>query len=350
MTRIGMNPARDRVGDYRPARVTVAVLACVPYLEGYFKRRWDLLRLCVGSILANTYEPFDLLVFDNGSCAPVRAYLNSLLEAGRIQYLMSASENIGKIGAFKVMFPAAPGEVIAYCDDDIFFYPGWLRAHLNLLDRFPNVGAVSGSPIRDMFGHGVESNLRFAAQDPATRLLRGHTIPAEWEMDWAESYGRDLELHRQWVEQNEDIILERHGVRAYAAANHNQFVSPKPAISALLPEDWSGRLMGQMVELDNAMDEKGYLRLSTIGRTTKHMGNMATPELVAEARGLGVNVEGVQGIRMRTPKRSLLSTFVEWKPVRWLLYGVYNRLFWLLSQQSGEWLKVNKPDRKRGRG
>lgn len=108
--------------------------------------------------------------------------------------------------------------------------------------------------------------------------------------------------------------------------------------------------MGQMVELDNAMDEKGYLRLSTIGRTTKHMGNMATPELVAEARGLGVNVEGVQGIRMRTPKRSLLSTFVEWKPVRWLLYGVYNRLFWLLSQQSGEWLKVNKPDRKRGRG
>jgi glycosyltransferase involved in cell wall biosynthesis len=350
MTRIGMNPARDRVGDYRPARVTVAVLACVPYLEGYFKRRWDLLRLCLGSILANTHEPYDLLVFDNGSCEAVRAYLDSLLEAGRIQYLLSASKNIGKIGAFKLMFPAAPGEIIAYCDDDMFFYPGWLSAHLELLDRFPRVGAVSGSPIRDMFGHGIQSNLRFAEGDPETRLLRGHTIPVEWEIDWADSYGRDHELHRQWVDRNQDIILERRGVKAYAAANHNQFVSPKSVATALLPKDWSGRLMGGMVEFDNAMDAQGYLRLSTLGRTTKHMGNMATPELVSEARALGVDVEGVRGIRMSVPKRDLLSRIVDWKPVHWFVYGLYNRLFWLLSQQSGEWLKVNKPDRKRGRG
>lgn len=350
MTRIGMNPARDRKGDYRPARVTVSVLACVPYLEGYFKRRWDLLRLCIGSILANTREPYDLLVFDNGSCEPVSSYLQSMLAAGQIHYLMSASQNIGKIGAFKVMFPAAPGEIIAYCDDDIFFYPGWLPAHLDLLDRFPHVGAVSGSPIRDMFGHGIESNLRFAEEDPDTRLARGHTIPLEWEMDWAGSYGRDEELHRQWVNQTEDIVLERQGVKAYAAANHNQFVSPKAALLDVLPEGWSGRLMGGMVELDNRMDAKGYLRLSTIGRTAKHMGNLATPELVAEARELNVDVEGVRGMRIGEPRRNLVSRLLDWKPVHWLLYGLYNRLFWLLSQQSGEWLKVNRPDRGGGRG
>lgn len=347
MTRIGMNPARDRVGDYRPARVTVAVLAYVPYLEGYFKGRLDLLRLCLGSILENTAEDFDLLVFDNGSCQEARMYLRALLESGHIQYLISASQNIGKIGAFKVLFAAAPGEIVAYCDDDMFFYPGWLSAHLDLMDRFPRVGAVSGSPIRDMFGHGIESNLRFAEEDPETELRRGHTIPLEWEMQWAESYGRDLEIHRREVEQTEDITLERGGVKAYAAANHNQFVTPKAVINSVLPDEWSGRLMGEMIELDNEMDAQGYLRLSTIGRTTKHMGNLATPELMAEAEEFGVDVEGIRAVEIGTPKRGLLSRIVEWRPVHWFLYGLYNRLFWLLSQQSGEWLKVNKPGVKR---
>jgi glycosyltransferase involved in cell wall biosynthesis len=349
MTRIGMNPARDRVGDYRPARVTVAVLAYVPYLEGYFRGRLDLLRLCLGSILVNTREEFDLLVFDNGSCPEARMYLRSLLEAGQIQYLLSSSENIGKIGAFKVLFTACPGEIVAYCDDDMFFYPGWLSAHLDLLDRFPRVGAVSGSPIREMFGHGIESNLRLAEQDPEIELIRGHTIPLEWEMQWAESYGRDLEIHRQEIEEKEDIILERGGVRAYAAANHNQFVTPKSVITNLLPDEWSGRLMGEMIELDSEMDAQGYLRLSTIGRTTRHMGNLATPDLIEEAKEFGVGVEGVEGVKIGAPKRSLLSRIVEWRPVHWFLYGVYNRLFWLLSQQSGEWLKVNKPDARRER-
>jgi glycosyltransferase involved in cell wall biosynthesis len=347
MTRIGMNPARDRVGDYRPARVTVAVLAYVPYLEGYFKGRLDLLRLCLGSILAHTREDFDLLVFDNNSCQEARMYLRSLLEEGQIQYLISASQNIGKIGAFKVIFSAAPGQIVAYCDDDIFFYPGWLSGHLDLLDRFPRVGAVSGSPIRDMFDHGIASNLRFAEQDPETELRRGHTIPMEWELQWAESYGRDLEIHRQEVEQKEDIILEHRGVKAYAAANHNQFVTPKSAINNVLPKEWSGRLMGEMIELDNEMDAQGYLRLSTVGRTTKHMGNLATAELIEEAKEFGVDVEAVRGVEIRAPKRSLLSKILEWRPVHWLLYGLYNRLFWLLSQQSGEWLKVNKPDVRR---
>lgn len=346
MARIGINPARNRVTTYRPARVTVAVLVFIPYLEGYFRHRLDVLKLCLGSLLTNTHEPYDLLVFDNGSCEEVKTFLHDLLDSVAIQYLLTASENIGKIGALKMIFGAVPGEVIAYSDDDIFFYPGWLSGHLELLDSFPNVGMVSGCAVRTLFDHGTQSNIRLAESDPQVSLTRGHRIPKHWELEWAESYGRDSKAHLEAIHTMQDIVLERRGVEAFAVANHNQFVTPKQVITKLLPAEWSGRLMGEMNELDNAVDGGGYLRLSTIERTTKHMGNMVSPAMAKEAAKMGISVEDVIPMALGLTRPSLSMRIVQWKPVRWFLQGLYNRLFWLLSQQSGEWLNIAKTAKK----
>ena len=46
---------------------------------------------------------------------------------GRIQYLMLSQHNLGKGGAWNMIFQAAPGEWLAYTDcDALFFDPGWL--------------------------------------------------------------------------------------------------------------------------------------------------------------------------------------------------------------------------------
>ena len=84
MPRIGMNPSRSQTLDFKPARTTVAVLVYAPYQAGYFKHRLDVTRLTIESILANTKAPFDLLVFDNGSCPEMVAYLQSLHNKGEI--------------------------------------------------------------------------------------------------------------------------------------------------------------------------------------------------------------------------------------------------------------------------
>lgn len=347
MTRIGINPARNRVTTYRPARVTVAVLVYVPYMEGYFRHRLDVLKLCLGSLVKNTQEPYDLLVFDNGSCDEVKSFLHEIFDSGAIQYLLTSSENIGKIGALKILFRAAPGEVIAYSDDDIFFYPGWLSEHLKLLDSFPNVGMVSGCAVRTLFDHGTKSNLRLADSDPEVRLIRGQQIPETWEHEWAESYGRDPEAHLEAIRSMEDMVIERRGVRGFAIANHNQFLTPKLVISEHLPPDWSGRLMGEMNELDNAIDEGGYLRLSTIERTTKHMGNMISPAMAAEAGDMGISTDDMaQTTLFKTVQPGFTARIIQWKPVRWFLQGLYNRLFWLLAQQSGDWLVMTETDDK----
>lgn len=346
MARVGINPARNRVTAYRPSRVTVTMLVYVPYLEGYFRDRLEVLKLSLTSLIKHTDLPYDLMVMDNGSCAEVKAFLRSLQEMGALRYLITAHENIGKIGALKILFRAAPGEVIAYSDDDIFFYPGWLQEHLRLLDGYPNVGMVSGCAVRTLFDHGTRANLAFAEADHEVVLTRGQRIPEQWEIEWAESYGRDPAAHREALHSMQDMTLLYRGLEAYAIANHNQFVTPKEVMLRFLPETWSGRLMGEMNELDNAVAEGGCLRLSTIERTTKHIGNTISAAMAEEAARLSVATEGLTARSLGLPRRTLGQALLAWKPFRWLLQGIYNRLFWILSRQSGEWYRPGGDGRR----
>lgn len=345
MARVGMNPARDRVSEYQPARVTAVVIVYVPYLSGYFQHRLEVLKVSLASLFKHTEAQYDLLVLDNGSCDEVKAYLRGLLEAGGVHYLIESNENIGKIGAFKLAFGAAPGELIAYADDDIFYYPGWLMAHLEIIDAFPQIGMVSGCALRTLYDHGISSNLAFAEWHESVKMIRGQNIPQEWEVDWAVSYGRDVEAHLDRLEQMEDIQLELDGLKVYAVANHNQFVAPKQVMLQSLPKEWSGRLMGQMDELDVAVDEGGYLRLSTLERTTRHIGNMLDANMLEELQRYDVSIS--TAAKPHTASRSRWShRLLRWRPIRWLLQGIYNRLFWLLSGERGGWRGEGRSTRR----
>jgi glycosyltransferase involved in cell wall biosynthesis len=336
MGRIGINPARGRTSQFTPARVTLAVLTYIPHLQGYFEGRMDALKLCLGSILKHTDVAYDLLVFDNGSCDEVQAYLGSLQTEGSIQFLIRASENVGKLAALRLIAGFGPGEVIAYTDDDAFFLPGWLGAHLAVLDTFPNVGMVSGSPWRTLFDHGIHSNLRLAETDPEVRIAYGQTIPDEWEIDYALSLGRDVQAHLEMIHGLQDIVIERHGLKAFAAASHNQFVVPKEVLARFTHGAWSDRLMGGMSELDEAVDRAGLLRLTTYERTVKNIGGDPSADMRAEARKLGILIGEKAPDRKARP--GWVPGILRWKPIRGVLQGVYNRLFWILSDRSGGWV------------
>jgi glycosyltransferase involved in cell wall biosynthesis len=340
MARIGMNPARHRKTDYQPSEVTVAVLVYIPHLSGYFQHRFEVLKLCLGTLLKHTDVPYDLMVFDNASCEEIKAYLRGLTEQGSIRYLLHSSENIGKLGALRIISGAAPGKVIAYSDDDTFFYPGWLSAHMQLLKSFPHVGMVSGSPERTLFDHGIDSNLRYAGSDPNVTLSSGQTIPEQWELEWATSLGRDVSSYMEEVRKLQDIIIEYDGIRAYATACHNQFIIPKPVALEFLQHQWTGRLMGGMNEFDNAIDAAGYLRLTTIDRTTRLIGNLVSPMMEKEARRFSVQVRTAKLNMARMGRPKLLRN----QFVRWFLQGVYNRLFSLLTDQSGGWYIAEDKD------
>jgi glycosyltransferase involved in cell wall biosynthesis len=327
MPRVGINPARRRQSEYRPARVTVAVLTHVPELAGYFRQRFDVLRLSLSSLLANTAAPYDLLVFDNGSCEPVVAYLKGLRDAGQIDYLLLSSRNIGKIGAFQLLFRAAPGEVVAYSDDDVLFLPGWLQAHLEVLDAFPQAGMVSGVGIRVRFLDQTGATQAFAAR-PGVVSRQGKFIPDEWEREFVTNTGRDWDAYRRKTAPIQDLVLEMNGVEAFAAANHFQFVSPRQVILEALPQEWGGQLMGQMVELDRKVDDLGYLRLSTRQRMVRMMGNVVDEPLQALAQELGLPL--APEARRTGPAGGLWKSLGQSPGVNRLLRALYDRLYWIL--------------------
>lgn len=328
MPRTGFNPSRSRVSDYRPKRVTLAVITHVPHLSGYFENRFEVLRLCLESQIVNTSLPYDLMVFDNGSCPEVVNYLNRLKDEDKIHYLLLSSRNIGKIGAVQIVFNAAPGEIVGYTDDDIFFLPGWLEDHLKVIDTFPNVGMVTGLYIRPRVNYATESVMAFAGQ-PGVEARRGLLIPRAWEEEYIENSNRTWESYQAEIAGLEDLLLCYEGVEAFASAHHFQFVASKKVILEALPGDWSGQLMGQMSELDARVDQMGYLRLSTRQQTVHLMGNLV-PELVAgKARGFGLSVE----TKRRKPQPvGFLRKIYRFPLVRRLALVMYNRLYYVVNE------------------
>jgi glycosyltransferase involved in cell wall biosynthesis len=248
-------------------------------------------------------------------------YLQGLQSQGEIDCLMLSKRNLGKIGALQILFNAAPGEMIAYADDDIFFYPSWLEAHLEVLEAFPQVGMVSGVAVRDR-AQRASQTLQTLIND-APRDLSFTTerrIPVEWETDWALSTGRAPAQHRAATQSDQEIVLKKGGVEAIGCASHFQFVGPKEAFIKALPVEWTGRLMGQMIELDEAVDALGFLRLSTAERYVRHIGNALSQDIVTEARRFGLEVgesvvspTGGKHWLLRIPgSRRLLRALYDW--------------------------------------
>ncbi len=330
MPRIGINPSRGQTLDFAPARTTVAVLVYAPHQAGYFQDRLDVSRMTIESILANTREPFDLLVFDNGSCPEMVAYLQALRRDGKIDYLILSKRNIGKLNALKIIFDTAPGEVVAYTDDDVFHLPGWLGEHLKIIDTYPNVGAVTGFYIRQRVAMSSESTLAFANQ-PEIETERGLLIPRKWEEEYLVNSGRSWERYESEVAGIEDIIVTYKGLQAWVSAHHFQMVCPKVVVqevlSEMLPEGWSRDVMGRMVEMDDRMDARGYLRFCTRQQTVRLMGNAISEEVAGLARQAGLSV---QAAAADTKSGGLMRRLAHVKWIRYLMQGIVNRLYkWL---------------------
>ena len=131
--RKGQNPAKFVKDVARPERITVALLNYIPFLSGFYAETLDVLKVCMESMRKDAGLPFDLMVFDNGSCAEVRDFLIKEKEEGRIQYLILAEKNMGKGGAWNMILAGAPGEIIAYTDSDVLFSPKWLSRSVEIL-------------------------------------------------------------------------------------------------------------------------------------------------------------------------------------------------------------------------
>jgi hypothetical protein len=320
--RIGQNPAKFVESVPSPARVTVAIITYVPFVSGYYAQMLDVIKTSLDSLRAHTQIDYDLLVFDNGSCAEMRDYLQSEQDAGRIDYLTLSQENLGKAAAWNFIFAAAPGEIIAYADADIYYEQGWLGALVNVLDAFPRAGMVTGIPMWSPEPFST-ATIEWAEASDEVQLERGKLLP--WNDYWkhARSLGQDEATAKDNFAKQEDIRIRLNVQRStfnapaemattfYVGAGHFQFIARKAVLQEVIPIP-ADRPMGQVRRLDAAINNKGYLRLSTPDWWVHHMGNV-----VPESTVIGNQPQAAP----KQPVRGPLRRIVQW---------VYHRSFELL--------------------
>ena len=233
--------------------------------------------------------------------------------AGRIQFLILSEKNLGKGGAWDVIFTAAPGEVIAYTDSDCLFSKGWLEASLDILNTFPNVGMVTSRPFRTR-EELITRTLEWARNEPEATLSEGQLIPWSTFLEFNLSLGAEEAEIRQKYEATRDYRITYHGLIAQVGASHWQFVAKKEVLLKFVPFQMD-RPMGQVLRLDEAMNTAGYLRLMTTEPYAMNMSNTLPAELRNKTNPLPQAPHGFG--------RRLLDLAL----VRKGLMGLYNQIF-----------------------
>ncbi len=312
--RVGQNPAKSVKDVAVPRRVTVAVLSYIPFLSGFYAQTLEVLKLCLGSIWETASDvDYDLLVFDNGSCREVIETLLDAREQGKIQYLILSEKNLGKGGAWNVMLAGAPGEIIAYADSDVLFYPGWLSRSIEILETYPNAGMVTSRPVRTPEQYSSHT-IEWAKTTPEAEVRVGNFLSWEDFSSFVMSLGTSEEQARSWWEGGGDMRVNYRGVPAQIGASHWQFVTKKATIQQFLPFDMS-RPMGQVRMLDERMNQAGYLRLMTADPLAQNMSNQVPSYL------------GGHPVSRAPENSSLRRRLLNFKPVKQLLLGMYDRIF-----------------------
>lgn len=315
--RIGQNPAKYVKSVAKPERVTVAVLNYIPFLSGFYAEALEVLKLCLASTRQDAGLPFDLMVFDNGSCPEVQDWLLGEQRAGNIQYLLLSGKNLGKGGAWNIILAGAPGEIIAYADSDVLFSPGWLAESLRILETYPNVGMVTARPFRSREEY-MTGTTAWAENTPGVTLERGHFIPWETFLAFNLSIGREETEIRTLYENSEDVRLTYQGVPAIVGASHWQFTAYKKVLAQFLPFHMD-RPMGQVKQLDERMNASGYLRLMPEKPFAMNMSNTVQ---IPSTDHLSPSQAAHEKEKVK-PKYFLL----DFPPVKKLLLGLYDRIF-----------------------
>jgi glycosyltransferase involved in cell wall biosynthesis len=279
--RIGQNPAKYVNQVAQPQRITAAVLNYIPFQSGFYAEALDVFKASLETLRAGADLPFDLLVFDNGSCAEVQDALLRYQRDGKIQYLILSEQNLGKGGAWNVIFGAAPGEILAYGDADVWYSPGWLSESVRLLETYPKVGMVTSRPFRTK-EENYSCGLEWARQTPGVTIEEGQLIPWETFLSFNLSLGHEEAEIRSIYETTRDFRLTYDGVSAFLGASHWQFVARKETLQEFLPFQMD-RPMGQVKQLDERMNAAGYLRLMTARPLTQNMSNTLPAELRSDA-------------------------------------------------------------------
>jgi GT2 family glycosyltransferase len=166
------------------------VLATAPHITVVIctRERPGALARCLDSLLAQQYPAFRVLVVDNAPDTTATAeVVHSAARRGPVDYLLEP--RAGLSFARNAAVKAAPGQILAWIDDDEVADPHWLAEVARALDEHPDADVISGVIVpaeletraqlwfEQFGGHSKGRGFRPAVFSPATAHLQSPLYP-----------------------------------------------------------------------------------------------------------------------------------------------------------------------------
>lgn len=269
--RVGINPNRQLPAQGFKPYVASAVVH-LPNFEGYHEHRFEVVKTSLTTMRENAGLDCDILIWDNGSCQEFRDWLLNEYRPDAVVLSPNVGLTSGRAGLLRIV---PPETIIGLADDDMYYYPNWFKASVELMQHFPNVGQVSGWPVRTQMRWGNTSTKTWARKGAVYE--EGKFIPEQWDRDFCTSIGREWDFHVHYTKKDMDKRITYQGHQAYAVAHHCQFVCKAENLVDILRQNKEA--MSDDKILDNAVDVAGFLRLTTVDRYVRHIGNVLDDDL-----------------------------------------------------------------------
>jgi glycosyltransferase involved in cell wall biosynthesis len=224
-----------------------------------------------------------IMIYDNGSCAALTDWLREEYKPDTL----ILSPNIGKSNARAALVRMVkPEAIIATCDDDMLFYPGWWEANEQVLKIYPGgaVGKASCYPVRTQGRWGCDFTKAWAKGNG--QLEVGRFITEEEDYDFCFSIGRDYAWHVENSITEMDYRVTYNGIQAYCFSHHCQFMAYAGKIARFCERVDS--CMHDEKPFEIAIDQAGLLNLTTAKRYCRHIGNVLDPKVQKEFHNMGI--------------------------------------------------------------
>ena len=271
--RKGFNPNKDKSLQRQTASHRVIIPIYIPNAEGYFEDAFNVLKVCVTSLLATINEDTKVTLISNAATDQVNNYIKSLWEAGKIDKVVYNAQNVGKMNAIIAETRASFEEFITYADADVFFDKGWLKQTYSMFKEVPSAGFVSMNP--------TPKNLHFAESTLLSKidavLLGKKPVKEVCNYDdlrhFHASVDRDVTITDAMYNSQQVHLLQK---KYIIGAGHFCCTIKKSPTLKYVPKEPSEKAVSGKSEntyLDIPFNKTGLYRLSSPKAYVWHMGN-----------------------------------------------------------------------------
>lgn len=267
--RIGNNPHKDKETSQVNYLHQIVIPVYIPNFEGYFKDSFQVLQLCVNSVLQTIHHKTFVTIINNGCCLEVQNYLDDLYANQKIHEIIH-TENIGKLNGILKGISGNNIPFVTISDADVLFCSYWQEETMKVFHNFKKTGVVGITPQfktyethcgNVIFENYFSKKIRFSQVEQPLELEKFYE-----SIGWFKSYNQD------YLEQI--LTIENSDLKAIVGSGH-YVATYKKAMFTEIPT-FIGFKMGGTSEafLDKLPLKFGLWRLTTTKNFAFHMGNV----------------------------------------------------------------------------